>query len=117
MMGDLKIGEMWFSFDHPERLDAVKRVARLLEHVKRRKKRIYVMVGYGGETVAQADARLKTAWLLGYLPFAQYYRGLGDVYSVPTEWRSLIAIWSRPAATISHMGLEEVCGVERKEGA
>ena len=98
MIGDLKIGELWFSFDHIDKLSAVKKVANLLSYIPREKKYIFVLIGFNGEKPAEAEARLKMAYEMGFMPFAQYYRDMQESLTIPYEWRGLVRTWSRPAA-------------------
>lgn len=98
IFGELKIREVWFSFDHIEKLESVKKVAKLLDYVDRDTKRIFVMVGFDNESIDQAERRLKLAYELGFLPFAQYYRAMQGKLKIPVEWKNLIRTWSRPAA-------------------
>lgn len=56
------------------------------------------MIGYGGESVADALDRLEAIWDLGGLPFAQLYQPPGEKIQYSKEWLSLARRWSRPAA-------------------
>ncbi len=95
-----RIREFWFAADDES---ALKPLAKALELMggdwNRQKLRCYVLVGFGGESVAQAEARLEAVWELGCLPFVQVYRPPDAAQcEIPQEWRALRRKWSRPAA-------------------
>jgi hypothetical protein len=61
------------------------------------KKRCYVLIGFNGETLADAERRLNFVYELGFLPFAQLFNG--DKKTKWTrEWDALQRKWCRPAA-------------------
>ena len=76
-------------------------VVRLL--LPRDKIRCYVLIGFDGETISQATARLEDVWNTGCLPFAQLYQPPDSWVDYPKEWRDLARTWSRPAAMKSFM--------------
>lgn len=58
------------------------------------------MIGYDGETIADAADRLERVLELGFLPFTQLYQpDTRKVY--PDEWKKLCRKWARPAAMLS----------------
>jgi hypothetical protein len=94
----LKIKELWFSCDTAAALPHLERAAKLFKDVPSRKKRCYVMIGYGDETIAAARKRLERVYALGFWPFSQLYRRAGVLNSCYTdEWTDLNRKWSRPA--------------------
>lgn len=104
-MGELSLEDMWFAADRDNAATwrEIERVAKLLTPFNgfhRRKKRCYVLVGYGDETPEQAEIRLKRVWDLGFLPFAQFYRGPGEQEKT-REWSQMVRTWSRPAAMMA----------------
>lgn len=91
-----RIYEMWFAAD-ANYWKALERTSNLLRDFNRKKKRCYILIGYRGESMESAVSRLQRVWDLGFLPFAQFYRGLGEQRK--TEgWRKLQRLWTRPAA-------------------
>lgn len=94
---------------------AVRPLARAMEHLAwlgRNKLYCYVLVGFNGETLQQAENRLEQVWELGLLPFAQLFRPPGEATKRewPFEWRQLARRWSRPALTKAlhrHAGTEQ----------
>jgi hypothetical protein len=55
------------------------------------------MIGFGEESIAQAEARLERVFELGFLPFAQLFRGQQSL-AYPPDWKAVTRKWSRPAA-------------------
>lgn len=103
----LSVAEFWFAADTDKALRSLERAAGLMGgHYTRNKMRCYVLIGHGGEKIGQAEMRLMRIWELGFLPFAQLYRGPGE-QEYSENWKKLRRIWSRPAATVSHMTREK----------
>ncbi len=98
------IREFWFAADSESALKPLAKALALLgPDWNRRKLRCYVLVGFGGESIAQAEARLEKVWEIGCLPFVQVYRPLdAEHYEVAPEWRALCREWSRPAAMFAN---------------
>jgi hypothetical protein len=61
------------------------------------KKRCYVMIGYDGDLLSNAEKRLEKVYSMGFLPFSQLYQGEQRI-QYPDEWKKLNRKWSRPAA-------------------
>ena len=81
----------------------LERAGRMLQGVHYWKRRAYVLVGFRGETVEQAEVRLRRVWDAGFLPFAQFYRGEGEQPKTP-EWQRLQRKWTRPALLYREFG-------------
>ncbi len=98
------IREFWFAADSESALKPLAKALALMgPGWNRRKLRCYVLVGFGGESIAQAEARLEKVWELGCLPFVQVYRPLdAEHHEVAPEWRALRREWSRPAAMFAN---------------
>ena len=95
----LSINEMWFACDGKSTTKA-QRAAEMLSGFRRDQKRCYVLVGYNNEKPLDGDKRLQAVWDLGFLPFAQFYRGEGEQHK-SREWATIVRNWSRPALTKS----------------
>ena len=99
-----RISEVFLAADHNDSLKPLERAINKLSFLGRDKLRCYVLIGFNGETIQQAKARLLKVWEIGCLPFAQLYQPPTDkriTYS--QEWRDLQRTWSRPAATKAAM--------------
>ena len=99
----LRIGEIWLAADHDAALRPLEKAVHKLHWLPRRKLRCYVLIGYDGEAIADAEARLRAVWDVGVLPFAQLYRDADNSIRWPYEWRQLARTWSRPAAMFALM--------------
>jgi hypothetical protein len=93
----IRVAELWFACDTPLALRHLQRVATILDGVPERKRRCYVLMGYNGETLVEAERRVEQVYSLGFLPFAQLYRGPGE-RQYGFKWRALAKKWARPAA-------------------
>jgi hypothetical protein len=103
------VGELWWSCDAPGDLGALAGVRELFPGLPIRKQRCYVMIGYNGESLADAERRLETVFNLGFMPFSQLYEPpdavvRGAMYSA--DWKALNRRWSRPAAIMTRGALE-----------
>ena len=97
LLDTIRIGELWFACDHAAALAPLQRVAPMLAGVPVDKRRCFVMIGYGDESISQAESRLESVYRLGFLPFCQLYQDeQKKVWA--SEWRSLARKWMRPAA-------------------
>jgi hypothetical protein len=97
LLDTIKIGELWFACDSRSAEVDLLRVRSLLDGISIEKCRCFVLIGFGDETVSEAEARCQ--WILNndFLPFAQLYRRETKTY-YPPEWKALARKWSRPAA-------------------
>ncbi len=99
LFDSIKIGELWFACDTSFDVPALERAAQLLAGIPLRKRRCYTMIGYGGETLSDAEARIEKVFNLDFMPFCQLYQpvtGPRIFYSKP--WLQLRRKWARPAA-------------------
>ncbi len=97
LLDSIRFAELWFACDTQNGLKHLRKVAGLCGGISIEKRRCYVMIGFGRETLGMAQRRLEEVYELGFLPFAQLYRGEQAVAYSP-EWRALARKWSRPAA-------------------
>lgn len=97
LLDTIKIREIWVACDSKTALSPLKKAAQILDGIPINKRRCYVMIGFNGEGLAQAESRLEKVYELGFLPFCQLYRS-EDKKAYSKEWRALARKWSRPAA-------------------
>jgi len=117
LLEQIKVSELWFACDTASAgsMAGLHRVSALCEGFSIEKRRCYVMIGYGGETLRDAEARLEEVYGLGFLPFAQLYRGespLAPIVEEYAKWKALARKWSRPAAYRSKQ-----CQAEKSQAA
>jgi hypothetical protein len=93
----LRVGQFWFACDHPGALKRLEKIADFMADFSEKKKRCYVMIGYDGELIHEAEARLEKVYSMGFLPFSQLYQG-EEWIEYSKEWKKLNRKWSRPAA-------------------
>lgn len=108
LIDSIRYEELFFACDSPRALPKLEKAAELLEGIGRKKKRCYVMIGFEGETIEEAERRLTRVFELGFLPFSQLYQG-EDKKAYPREWVDLNKIFSRPAATKAYLKSKGFC--------
>jgi hypothetical protein len=57
--------------------------------------RAYVLCGYSGDTVSDANRRMRETVAAGFIPMAMLWRG--DSGKAPPGWGRFTWSWSRPA--------------------
>lgn len=90
--------QLFTAYDTDADLDPVMKAGELFRasSLKRDQVRCYVLIGYPGDVIEDAEKRLRVIWDAGYLPFAMLYRDHEGKYDV--EWRQFQRLWTRPAA-------------------
>jgi hypothetical protein len=102
LLKSLRPKQMFFAFDTPDDLPALEEAARMFkaaEYGTRNNLRCYVLVGYPGDTLQDAEQRLKTVMRLGICPMAMLYRDNSG--TTKQEWRHFQRMWARPAVIYS----------------
>lgn len=99
----LRLKELWTAYDQKSDLSDLMKASYLLrKYFKRVKLRCYVLIGYGDDTIENAETRMMQAFDLGFLPFAMLYRNREGEYPKPEkEWRQFQRTWTRPAAIMT----------------
>jgi len=106
LMKSVPLRSAFFACDYPGAEKPLKRVADLLSDIRRRStKRCYVLIGFNGETLVNAEKRLEKVYRLGFDPFAMLYRDKENKVRHSKEWTRLQRKWCRPAAYRSVSGL------------
>lgn len=93
-----RITALFLAADTSGMLRPLKKSLGLLSFLKRRKLRVYTLIGYGDDTVEKATERLEAVWSMGGMPFAQLYQPRDRYIKYSKEWRALSKTWTRPAA-------------------
>ena len=95
---EIKTQRMYFAYDTPSDYEPLVRATKLLWDggfkPHDRKCCCYCLIGYGKDTMEQAEKRLKQIFDLGLTPFAMLYRD--DKGEYKQEWRQLQRQWARP---------------------
>lgn len=95
----IRVSELFLACDSKGAIPQLERAASHLGWLGIEKLRAFVLVGFGGESLEDAERRLEAVWAAGVMPFVQYYRP-SDAPTRPAvarEWRDLVHRWSRPA--------------------
>lgn len=100
----IRIHQLFLACDTESQLRALKKAAKVLSFLGQNKLRCYVLIGFNGESLEQAESRLRRVFSAGVLPFAQLYQP-PDKYihydsewrHYDSEWRHLARRWCRPA--------------------
>jgi hypothetical protein len=97
------IKNIFLAFDDPKREKSFMEAARLLTpYFDRHKLYAYVLIGYEGDTIEDADKRCRFVWDCGLIPFAMLYCDNGK-YKQGYDWRKFQKAWCRPASIYSMM--------------
>jgi hypothetical protein len=93
----LNVRHFWFACDLPGSMRYLKKAADLMSGFPLWKKRCYVLIGFNGESICEAEKRLNAVYEMGFLPFAQLYQS--EIKRPWTkDWNALQRKWCRPAA-------------------
>lgn len=99
LLKTIRLEEAWFACDSPEAVKPLESVADLMSDFNIGKKRCYVLVGFNGGSVLEAEQRLETVYALGFLPFAMLYKNdTLETQRWSPGWSRLLKKWCRPAA-------------------
>jgi len=100
-----RIQQLWFAYDEPSDLEPLKRAGQMLTEAgftyANRKARSYVLIGYKGDTIEQADKRLRDTVTAGFMPFAMLWKDKDG--RSEKGWGSFQRQWARPAIISSMM--------------
>lgn len=102
LLKTIRLDELWVACDCEKDLARLDKAADLLADFPIEKKRCYVMVGFGGEKLIDAERRLEAVYAKGFLPFCQPYKPVEAEFGwCPGEDREtilrVVRKWSRPA--------------------
>lgn len=104
-MRSVRINKLWIACDTKGAVkNTVKTITRLLKAgFSQNNIRCYVLIG---DDITENEARLKTVYNAGALPFAQLYQPETKVeYS--KQWKDFARVWSRPAIYKGVMSAEK----------
>jgi len=110
LLREIKPKRMYFAYDAPDDYEPLLQAGRLLRGGGITKAshsaRCYVLVGYPGDTMEQAEKRLSDSWAAGFFPYAMLYHD--EKGETAADWRVFQRAWLRPQ--IVHHKLKEVSG-------
>lgn len=103
LLKSIKLKFAWFAADNIAALDELEHAAKLMQDFSREKKRCYVLIGFNGESILQAERRLKQVYNFGFLPMAMLYQDGAFKKNQNYEFKQLQRVWSRPAIYKKYM--------------
>jgi hypothetical protein len=62
----------------------------------------YVLCGYAGDTMAEAEKRMRETWDAGFVPYAMLWKNAETGESAP-EWRAFQRTWVRPQIILAQL--------------
>lgn len=106
----VSVREVFLACDTTWAINPLRKAVDKLDFLTRRQLRCYVLIGFDGETIEQAKARLEEVWDAGCLPYTQLYQPPDrERIKYTPEWRALNRLWSWPAAMLAnHKEIEEL---------
>jgi hypothetical protein len=112
LLKDLRPKQVFFAYDTPDDLPPLAEAMNLFREAKygtRNNLHCYVLVGYPGDSIFQAEERLSTVVQMGMCPMAMLYRD--EQGKTLLEWRRFQRAWARPAAIYSTIRDTKYMGV------
>lgn len=103
LLKKIRLKFVWFAADNIASLEKIEYAAGLMKDFGRDKKRCYVLIGFNGETLIQAEKRLKQVYRFGFLPMAMLYQNDSMKRNDYYEFKKMQRYWSRPAIFRKHM--------------
>ena len=90
-----RLGTMFVAFDTEKSIEKLPRAKELLGSFNIGRRFAYVLIGFEGDTLEQAESRLERVYDTedGFLPFAMLFDGNKD----DPDWKALQRKWCRPA--------------------
>ena len=95
---------MFFAYDPGDEFETLESAARRLLAAgftrESHRMRVYVLIGYPKDTLAEADRRMRQMMQIGFTPFAMLWlpeTPSQEKYRPPDEWRRFRREWARPA--------------------
>ena len=98
---------IFFAYDTPEDYEYLMQARKILAEftIPHCSLRCYVLIGYQGDTIEQAEKRLRQIVELGYIPMAMLYRD--TLGKVDKTWSRFQRLWVRPAIINSRKEMVE----------
>jgi hypothetical protein len=106
LLREAKTKRMYFAYDTPNDLEPIIHAGKLLrdggiKNTSGSTVKCYVLIGYDGDTMQQAEKRLTDTWRTGLFPYAMLYRGENG--ETTEEWRQFQRLWVRPQIVYSKL--------------
>ena len=109
LLREVRTARMYFAYDTPDDYEPLVQAGRLLRDggITKASHRAacYVLIGYHGDTMDAADARIRAAWEAGFVPYAMLYRD--DAGAVQADWTRFQRAWVRPEIVLSRLKINQ----------
>jgi hypothetical protein len=101
LLKKLRPKEIFFGCDDDEKfhhLNEAMKLFREADYASHSTLRAYVLVGYAGDTMDDAERRLRRVKDIGVCPMAMLYRNMeGSIIRPERDWKRFVRLWARPA--------------------
>jgi hypothetical protein len=101
LLKKLRPKEIFFGCDTDEKFYHLREALKLFKeagYFSHNTLRAYVLIGYSGDTMADAERRLRRVKDIGVCPMAMLYRDMsGSIIQPEKDWKRLQRLWTRPA--------------------
>jgi radical SAM superfamily enzyme YgiQ (UPF0313 family) len=106
LLRDAKVERMYFAYDTPADLEPLIHAGKLLrdggiKNTSGSRAKCYVLIGYPGDTMEQAEKRLRDTWQAGFFPYAMLFRN--EKGETNENWRQFQRTWVRPQIVYSKL--------------
>lgn len=100
----LRIAELWLACDTDADIPAFKKACEKLVKAGFNRNKIKCYVLSYGKNMDADEARARTVYEAGAMPFMQLYRDFSETKTTYSkDWNNFARMWQRPAATMAHM--------------
>jgi radical SAM superfamily enzyme YgiQ (UPF0313 family) len=116
LLKKLRPKEIFFGCDTDEKYHYLREAVKLFreaDYFSHNTLRAYVLIGYPGDTMNDAEGRLRRVKDLGACPMAMLYRDLSGAVTPDKDWKRLQRLWARPAL-IYGVRKESISGKNRE---
>jgi hypothetical protein len=105
LLREVKAARMYFAYDQKSDYEPLAAAGKLLRDggITKASHRAaaYVLIGYAGDTMEEAEKRLRATWDAGFVPYAMLFRG--DSGKVDPLWAKFQRSWLLPALVMRQL--------------
>jgi len=100
LFNSINLKQLFCAYDTPDDLEPLIEAGKLLRKAnityKNRKARCYVLIGYPGDTIENAEKRIHQTIKAGFMPFAMRYRDNNGPILKERKWNLFQREWANP---------------------
>jgi hypothetical protein len=106
LLREAKAERMYFAYDTPADIEPLIYAGKLLrdggiKNTSGSRVKCYVLIGYPGDSMEQAERRLIDTWRAGFFPYAMLFRN--EKGESNEDWRQFQRLWVRPQIVYSKL--------------